>query len=98
MSADTDVPTESWREAHRNLTDAEIRALSFELKICFYLAPWNISASEEIKSVNDWADVMGIEGNLARRGPVMQVRASKKAKASSRRSSSHGIEPSHPLL
>jgi hypothetical protein len=57
---ETDAPTETWKETHRNLTDDEIRDLPFELKICFYLAPWNISASGRILSVNDWVGAMGV--------------------------------------
>jgi hypothetical protein len=36
----------------RNLTEEEYIALPLELKICFYLAGWNISAN--IHSVEDW--------------------------------------------
>ena len=48
-----------WRLAHRNLTEDEIRDLPFELKICFYLAPWNTAASGKITSVDKWSGVMG---------------------------------------
>lgn len=60
MTSFTDSPTNEWKETHRRLNDAEIRALPFELKMCFYLAPWNISAASRIKDVNSWADVMGM--------------------------------------
>jgi len=61
MSAEIhDAPSITWQETHRNLTDDEIRALPFDLKICFYLAPWNISATSKITSVDAWADVMAL--------------------------------------
>jgi hypothetical protein len=41
----------------RNLTEDEYWELSVELKVCFYLQGWNISA--DIHSVEDWLDTFG---------------------------------------
>lgn len=42
----------------RNLTDQEYNNLSVELKVCFYLQGWNISAN--IHSVEDWINTFYI--------------------------------------
>ena len=43
---------------YRNLTTEEIRALSLELKICYYLCGWNKSFNP--KNFDEWADSMFI--------------------------------------
>ncbi len=40
---------------HRDLTSEEYENLTLELKCCFFLRPWNISA--EIKTVEDWVNL-----------------------------------------
>jgi hypothetical protein len=44
-------------EEYRELTKEEYNNLPLELKICFYLTPWNIHAN--INSVDDWARAFG---------------------------------------
>jgi len=41
-------------ENYRSLTKEEIKALPLDLRICYFLQPWNISAS--IHSVEEWID------------------------------------------
>ena len=55
----------------RDLTSKEYENLTLELKCCFFLKPWNISA--EIKTIEDWVNIfytnyvpityIGMEGN-----------------------------------
>lgn len=42
-------------EKYRPLTTEEIKALPLDLRVCYFLHPWNVRA--EIKSVKDWVDI-----------------------------------------
>lgn len=51
---------------YRELTVEEVEALPFDMRLCFYVQPWNVSA--EFKSVDDWLssfECMWREGSLA---------------------------------
>ena len=39
----------------RDLTDEEIRNLPIDLRVCYFLQAWNISAN--IKDVHDWVNM-----------------------------------------
>ena len=43
----------------RDLTSEEYENLSLELKCCFFLKPWNISA--KIKVVEDWVNLFYVD-------------------------------------
>lgn len=49
---------ENLEKKYRLLTWQEIENLSLELRVCFFLQPWNYGA--KIKNVNDWIEIFWI--------------------------------------